>query len=302
MKIIITGPTGMIGLALIELLKDEHELTLIIRPNSRNNKKIPKHPHINIIECDNSQLLSLKDKIKGDIFFHLAWSNTYGFENRNNVYVQEKNIQYTLDATKLAYYSGCTVFVGAGSQAELGLHDTKLTDNTPANPTTGYGIAKYSAGKLSKLLANELGIKHCWTRILSVYGPGDTHSLIGSLITSAINNEKFDTTDAKQVWNYIYSEDCANALYEIAINGKNGECYLIAGEVEQTLKEYILEVCEQINPEYHVNFGKREYNPDQVMYMSANISKLKKDTNFKIKYTFKEGIKKTIKWHKLYFY
>lgn len=35
------------------------------------------------------------------------------------------------------------------------------------------------------------------------------------------------------------------------------------------------------------------------MYLSADISKLKKDTNFKIKYIFNEGIKKTIKWHEL---
>ena len=39
MKIVITGATGMIGLALIELLKDKHDLILILRPNSKNNKK-----------------------------------------------------------------------------------------------------------------------------------------------------------------------------------------------------------------------------------------------------------------------
>lgn len=297
MKIVITGATGMIGLALIELLKEEHELILIIRPNSNNNKKIPKHPNILKIECDNSNLLSLKNKIKGDFFFHLAWSNTYGLNNRNDVYSQLKNIQYTLDATKLAYHIGCKCFVGAGSQAEYGVQNIKLTEQSLINPQTGYGIAKYTAGKLSRLLSQKLGIKHCWTRILSVYGPGETHTLIGSLINSIINNQEFNTTRAEQTWNYIYSKDCANALYEIALNGKNGECYLIASEEEKTLKEYILEVRNQINPNFKINFGKREYNPDQVMYLSADITKLKNDTKFEIKYTFEEGISETIEWY-----
>lgn len=296
MKIVITGATGMIGLALIELLKDKHDLILILRPNSKNNKNIPNHSNIVKIECDNSNLLSLKDKIKGDIFFHLAWSNTHGFENRNEYYSQVKNIQYTLDATKLAYYIGCKTFVGAGSQAEYGIQNLKLTEETPINPQTAYGISKYAAGKLSKLLSQELGIKHCWTRILSVYGPGETHTLIGSLIDSIINNQDFNTTPAEQIWNYIFSYDCARALFEIAKNGKNGECYLIAGEEEKTLKEYILEVRDLINPNFKINFGKREYNPDQVMYLSADITKLKNDTNFEIKYTFTEGIIKTLNW------
>ena len=34
MKIVITGSTGMIGLALIELLHDEHDIYAIVRPSS----------------------------------------------------------------------------------------------------------------------------------------------------------------------------------------------------------------------------------------------------------------------------
>ena len=36
----------------------------------------------------------------------------------------------------------------------------------------GYGIAKYSVGKLSRFLAKQLGIKRYGARILSIYGSG----------------------------------------------------------------------------------------------------------------------------------
>ncbi len=297
MKIIITGSTGMIGLALIELLHEKHEVIAIVRPDSPNNDKLYKYSDITIIPCDISNLKSLKNKIShGDLFFHLAWSKTYGTINRNDIHSQLKNIEYTLDATQLAYDIGCHSFVGAGSQAEFGIHDKLLTENTNIKPITGYGIAKYAAGNLSRIFSNQLGIKHCWTRILSVYGPGDNNSLIGSLIKSILKNEKFDTTPGEQIWNYIYSIDCARALYKIAIYGKNNKTYIISGEEEKQLKEYILKIRDLINPEYEIGFGKRKYNKNQVKYMSGDISQLKKDTGFKIKYSFEEGILETINY------
>lgn len=38
MKIVITCSTGMIGLALIEILHENHEIYSIIRPNSKKKK------------------------------------------------------------------------------------------------------------------------------------------------------------------------------------------------------------------------------------------------------------------------
>lgn len=299
MRIVITGSTGMIGLALINLLKDKHDIIAVVRPGSKKVNNIQKHPNVHIIECDIANLLKLSEKIvHADLFFHLAWAGTLGIDARNDVYSQVDNIKYTLDAVKLAKNIGCTSFVGAGSQAEFGIKNKILTSKTPINPQTGYGIAKYAAGNLSRLLANNLGIKHCWTRILSVYGPGDRNTLIGSLIDSLLNNKPFNTTEGNQIWDYIYSSDCAEALYEIAINGKNNETYIIGSGDGKPLKEYIKTVRDIVNPEFNIGFGKRDYNPDQVMYLVADISKLEQDTNFKVKTSFEEGIKKTVHWFK----
>ena len=49
----------------------------------------------------------------------MAWEKTYG-NGRDDVAAQMKNIQYTLDAVELVKRSGCSAFIGAGSQAEYG--------------------------------------------------------------------------------------------------------------------------------------------------------------------------------------
>ena len=300
MKAIVTGASGMIGSALIRLLlKENYEIIAIVRPNSKKIENIPKDDKITIVECDLSSLKLLFDNFSEcDLFFHFGWIGTMG-NSRDDVYLQLKNIEYTLDAVKLAKKSGCKTFVGAGSQAEYGSTDKKLSPNTPVNPVTGYGIAKYSAGKLSRLLAKELSIKHCWGRILSVYGPGDNNSMIMSCINSISNNEPFNTTKGDQLWDYLYCDDCAQAFYDIAKKGNDGKTYTIGSGMIKPLKEYINIIKDLINPDFEVGFGKIDYFPNQVMYLCADINELTKDTGFKPKTTFIEGIQTIINILKL---
>lgn len=295
-RAIVTGASGMIGVALIKiLLKEEYEIIAIVRPNSKKIKNIPKNKHIRIIECDLSNLNSLTDKISNcDLFFHFGWIGTRG-NVRNNTEIQLENIKITLDAVQLAKSSNCHTFVGAGSQAEYGLTDEKISPTTPINPITGYGIAKYASGKLSKLLAEQLEIKHCWGRILSVYGPGDNNSMIMSCIDSISNDIPFNTTNGDQLWDYLYCDDCAQAFYDIALNGITGKVYTIGSGIAKPLKMYIEIIKDLINPDFKIGFGEIDYYPNQVMYLCADISELVSDTGFKPQISFKEGIQNIIK-------
>ena len=86
-KAIITGATGMIGVALINLLlKEDYEIIAIVRPNSKKLKNIPKNDKISIIECDLSDLKLLTGKFADcDIFFQFGWVGTTG-NSRDNTY------------------------------------------------------------------------------------------------------------------------------------------------------------------------------------------------------------------------
>ena len=165
-RAVITGSTGMIGMALTQyLLGLDISVTVLIRPNSPKRDQLPKSDKITILEVDLSNLSSIEafkdtnDPI--DAFFHLGWGGTFG-EARDDMYVQNLNIKYTLDAVHLAHRLGCQVFVGTGSQAEYGRVEGKLQDSTPTFPENGYGIAKLCAGQMSRIECKKLGIRHEW--------------------------------------------------------------------------------------------------------------------------------------------
>lgn len=297
-KIIITGAGGMIGEALTQLyLSNGDEVTALLRHGSGKLSHI-KNGNLKIVHCDLSQLDSLNLSEEHDIFFHLGWASTFG-EERNDTETQVKNIEYTLSAVKTAKRAGCKAFVSVGSQAEYGLSKEPLNSETKTNPITGYGIAKLASGKLSRIMCEQNGIRHCHARILSVYGERDRE---GTLISSAIDSMLCGVcpplTGCEQMWDYIYSGDAAKALYLIGEKGKDGAVYCVGSGQCRPLREYVEIIKEETAFQGTLEFFRKPYSENQVMYLCADIKELQKDTGFSPTVTFREGIKRTIAFRK----
>lgn len=300
-RVVITGGSGMIGVSLIRLLVERRVYVLaIVRPNSKRKNNIPQSHYVRVIEADLSDLLKLEEYVeeKYDVFFHLAWQGTFG-KSRNDMYLQNENIRFTLDAVELAYALGCSTFVGTGSQAEYGRVQGKLSESTSVKPENGYGIAKLCAGQMSRIVCERYAIKHIWTRILSVYGPFDgENTMVMSGILKMLRHEVPQYTKGEQRWDYLYCDDAANALYLAAEKGKNGSVYCIGSGKVRPLADYIKVIRNSIDPDMRVEIGALPYHENQVMYLCADISNLTKDTGFFPQVSFEDGIRKTIEWVK----
>lgn len=299
---VVTGASGMLGQALIRCLtKQNIEVLAIVRPSSERNDILKSKKHVQVLECDLSQLLQVQHKVKQkyDAFFHFGWSGTFG-QSRNDFYGQNDNVRYTLDAVELAHELDCKVFLGAGSQAEYGrVYHQKLSYEVPARPETGYGIAKLCAGQMSYLLCKEYGIRHIWTRILSIYGPGDkSHTMVMSGIWSMLNGDRPKYTKGEQMWDYLHCDDAARAFYLAAEYGKSGAIYSIGSGQVRPLKEYIECIRDAVDSDIPLTFGEVPYYDKQVMYLCADITNLTNDTGFVPQISFEEGIKDTVEWCK----
>jgi len=301
-KIIVTGATSMIGAAVVrEALAQDRDVVAVVRKNSSNFGNIAElkdSSKLEIVECDIQDYGKLDAGSKCDAFLHLAWEKTDA-ASRDDVYAQTNNIYYTLDAVGAAERAGCSVFVNTGSQAEYGRTGEKLRGDTACNPESGYGIAKYAAGKLGYLAASQAGIRYCHTRILSTYGEGmDGNTLIAYLIKSFLKNESPILTKCEQLWDFMYVQDTARALLAIVEKGKDGKAYPIGIGKAKELCEYVEKIRDIVNPSINLAFGTKEYYPHQPMYLCADISQLQADTGFEPIVSFEAGIKKTVDWFK----
>lgn len=303
MGIVITGATGVTGRALVaEALRNGQSVLAVVRRGSGRAEEIKGIEGCAVVEADLGEYARVPELIEErglnqegfQIFFHLAWMAPFG-EERNNLEVQLGNVHGALEAVKLAQKLGCHTFVGAGSQAEYGRAEETLSPDTPAHPETGYGIAKLCAGQMTRLLCEQIGIRHIWTRILSVYGPYDRkETLINAAVIGMLKNTETEFTSCDQVWDYIYSEDAARALYLAGQKGADGSVYVIGSGEARRLSEYLETIAKITGYTKEIGFGRHPYHEKQVMYLKADISSLKRDTGFTPAVGFKEGIERVI--------
>lgn len=296
-RAVVTGATGAVGTALIqELINNNVEVLVFCREESKRNIRIQKSKLVTKCFCSLSQLTLMQNNTgkNYDVFYHFAWEGTTGAA-RNNLYLQNQNVRYALDAVEVAQRFGCHTFIGAGSQAEYGRVEGVLKPDTPTFPETGYGIAKLCAGQMTRERAHQLGMKHIWTRILSIYGPNDgTQSMVMSTIHKLQNGEIPRFTKGEQMWDYLYSGDAARAFRLLGEKGKDGSIYVLGSGQAKPLATYIKDIRDVVAPGALIKLGALPYGEKQVMHLEADIEELIIDLNWTPQMLFKKGIEKIV--------
>lgn len=292
---IVNGALGSVGIALVENLVSKGIKTYaVVYPGDDRIALLPREAQI--VPCDMRNIADLKDLItvQVDAFFHLAWMGTIG-PGRDDMLLQTVNIKCAINAAYVAADLGCRVYVGVGSQAEHGRIEGLVKPESPCFPVTGYGMAKLCAGEMTRSVCKQLGLRHVWARILSVYGPNDGPLSVTSVIMDKLlAGEKPALTAGEQKWDYLYADDAAEGLYCMAASGKDGAIYPLGSGEVKTLREYFEMIRDAIDPSLPLGLGKIPYAPNQVMHLQADLTTLQEDTGFCPRVSFQNGIQITV--------
>ena len=290
-RVIITGATSMIGIALVEeCLKNDIEVLAIIRRASQHVDRLPKSNLLTIRECNLDELESLYDIEKSyDVFYHLAWDYT-SKAFRDNSVLQEKNIKYILDAVELARRTGCFKFIGAGSQAEYGSVEHTISPDTAVCPDTAYGIAKYAAGKLSRKLCDSYHMIHVWARVFSVYGRNDNaDTMLDYAIKQFLKGETAYFSAGTQLWDYLHENDAGRIFYLLGEKSEKSKVYCVASGASRPLRQFVSEMKKAFGKEAQCEFAEEQ--PEVKTYgLQADITELVHDIGYVPQVTFAEGI------------
>jgi len=297
-KVALTGATSMLGLAFIEqCILNKIKVIAFVRPDSSRLFRLPNSDLITIVNCSLDKLSDLNSENElydTEVFYHFGWSHT-DKHGRLDCYNQLQNIQFTIDAVRLAKKIGCKKFIGAGSQAEYGRTITRISCTTPVNPENAYGISKYAAGKLAEIECKKFGLEYVWVRIVSMYGINDLeHTLITDFITHCKGNRHLPLGPCNHIWDYLFEDDAGKAFYAIGKKGVNGKVYCLGSGTGRKLKEYLEEIRNLVNPLYNLHYGEIPYSDHSLSYLCADISELTQDTGWQPEIPFEEGIKKII--------
>lgn len=301
MRCLITGASGHLGSFLTErLVKEGAEVFALVRPKSDLWRLAEVVDRITLIKAELGDLSSAAGEIAdagAEVVFHLAWHGVPS-ASRNDL-AQTDNVTAGLDLFDVVRAAGCRVWVGIGSQAEYGPSAEELTEDTPAQPVTAYGVSKLKFGQLTKQLSESFGIRYTWLRLLATYGPKDNERhLLPTAIRSLLAGERPKLTAGDQRWDYLYVEDAANAIYQTAINKDAQGVFNLASGETHAIREIVERVRDLIDPSLRLQFGELPYPSDQQMRLAANIDRLLTATGWTPEFSIEEGLKRTVDWYK----
>ncbi len=298
-RVVVTGATSMLGVALIqECIRQNTEVLAIVRSDSGRLDRLPKSNLIEVYESKLENLRFIQNIYKKyDVFYHFAWDYT-SKDSRDNPVLQEKNIQYTLDAVELANRLKCSKFIGAGSQAEYGKVDGIIRADTVANPTIAYGVAKYAAGKLSEKRCSQLGMVHIWGRIFSLYGRYDNEgTMLVYAIDQFLKNREAVFSEATQLWDYLHESDAGKIFWRLGELVNRSGVYCVASGQPRVLKEFILELKECFDARVKCCFSASN-KKDSIIGLNPDAEALFQDIDYTPQIKFKDGIIDMINYRK----
>jgi len=304
--ILVTGGTGFIGGNLVDLLLERKKnIRILVKPGCDIKKFLGKK--VEIIYGDLTDKESLRPATKGvNIIYHLAAILPYMRHPDKQYYlVNTIGTQNLLDVCKKAniqrfiYFSSISV-LGSSYKRII------LNEESPCNPTTFYGVSKYSSEQILLSAFKKDNIPVVILRAPMVYGPGDAGNL-------PMRNK---------VRSFCYVGNLIDASYKAAeLNNAVGKVYFISDDDNYTLEYFIDSIAEAMGVRllkiilplrvwkflgwvYEIIFrndsliSRRNIERLCTEFEICDIAKAKGELGYAPPYSLKEGLCATVSWYR----
>ncbi len=184
-------------------------------------------------------------------------------------------------------------------------NEGKFNEKTPYDPSSPYSASKASSDHLVRAWCRSFNIPAIVSNCSNNYGPFQyPEKLIPLVISRAVKRETLPIYgDGQHIRDWIYVDDHARALYQIALKGMPGQTYAIGGNCEKTNLEIVQAICDQMQMKSDDDFLYSSLirhisdRPGHDYRYAIDTSKIKNELGWEPEELFKTGLAKTIDWY-----
>ena len=187
----------------------------------------------------------------------------------------------------------------------LSASDPAFCETTSYSPNSPYSASKAGADHLVRAYFHTFGLPVLTTNCSNNYGPFQfPEKLIPLMILNGLEGKQLPIYgDGRNVRDWLHVEDHCKGILSVLNNGKIGETYCIGGDSEKTNLQVVDTICAALDNHCNENAPHKNLKvfvkdrPGHDQRYAINFSKIKNELGWEPKYSFEEGMEKTVEWY-----
>lgn len=308
MKLLVTGGMGFIGSNFIRYILEKHPDWEVINidklgygSNPANLKDLEDDPRYTFVKGDVADYELVKELVrKVDGVVHLAAESHVDRSISSPEIFLHSNVIGTYTLLESIRRENPEVrFVHVSTDEVYGdILKGSFTENDRLMPSSPYSATKAASDMLVLGWTRTYNLNASITRCTNNYGPYQfPEKLIPKTIIRASLGLKIPIYGTgKNVRDWLYVEDHVRAIELVLLKGESREIYNISAGEEKTNLE-VVKIILRLMGKGEELIELVEDRPGHDLRYSLDSWKITRDLKWRPKYTFDEGIKKTIDWY-----
>lgn len=323
MNIIVSGGAGFIGSALVrQIIANSTHHVLVI-----DKLSYASHPHAlraveaseryQFLQCDiNDAELIHKAfaEFKPDVLMHLAAETHVDNSIASPDAFMQTNMLGTFRLLEVCrdyhqQHSGFR-FLQVSTDEVFGelTEGDRFDEGSCYQPSSPYSASKAAADHLARAWMRTYGLPVLVAHCSNNYGPFQhAEKLIPTVISKALAGEVIPIYgNGEQIRDWIFVEDCAEALMLLSMQGTPGESYAIGAENEHRNIDVVNNICRQLDAmqpraegsSYAALIRFVEDRPGHDRRYALNCQKMREQLHWAARVDFDAGIKQTLQWYR----
>jgi UDP-glucose 4-epimerase len=302
-KILITGGAGFIGSNITDELISKGMIPIVVDDLSSGNRVNVNKSAI-FYECDirdHDATEKIFQEQKPRYVIHTAAQISVSRSVREPIYDAGINIIGMMNLLDLCAKYNVEKFIFSSSGGVMYGDDPKVyptPETVCPDPVSPYGIAKLAGEKYLKFYERERGLRYTALRYGNVYGPRQNPDgeagVIAIFAKKMLKGERVTINgDGEYIRDYIYVMDVVDANVQ-ALDKGDGEAFNIATGVAKSVNDVFKALKDRIHYEQEPVHGPAR--PGDLRRSVLDNSKALKILKWKPRYSFEEGISKTVSY------
>ena len=296
MKIFITGHDGFIGTAMVQRLKDEHELFFL-------EHDLREHALVNaqLLEVDPDVVVHLaaRTEVQESFVEQITFSeiNYVGTVNLIETCRELTNLKNFVFASTMEVYGwqpfSDVIEAGEEDPANIPAFD----ELTLPNPNAPYAVAKYACEKYLEYAHRSYGLPFTAIRQTNAYGRTDNDYFVTEhIISQMLTSDTCKLGYAEPYRNFIHIDDLLDVWQLVIENPEqcNSDIFCIGPNNAIKIKDYADMIAAKLDWEGTIEWGTKPPRPGEIYLLNSVNTIVTSKLGWEPKISLSEGLDRTI--------